>query len=199
MIGFGDRRLNKESSPRLARKLAACSTIVCVIAASVRDRAAHTNRGGHVALRLGAHRDCRNRALCKPQPLIPTFATWPRRSKAEGSKPAGEPSRASSGAIPKHSIAWRVPRRHRKLGRKRLGRRGRAGFLVRSSGAAGPCRLQSHQHRRQHDRPPHPAPRSLRLGGGAARRPREPAGLKAERGAVRSRRAPIGATALRAT
>ena len=31
----------------------------------------------------------------------------------------------------------------------------------RSAGASG---LQDHQHRRQHDRPPHPAPRGVRLG-----------------------------------
>ena len=34
LIGFADRRLNKESSPRLARKLAGVLAIVCVIAAA---------------------------------------------------------------------------------------------------------------------------------------------------------------------
>ena len=199
LIGFADRRLNKESSSRLARKLAGVLAIVCVIAAAsatglLIQIAAGTLPYGWALTAIAA-----SSALCKPQPLYPRSrrgrSARKRRARSRPARRLAHRRARSRNA----RLRWRVPRRHRKLGRKRLGRRGRAGFLVRSSGAAGPCRLQSHQHRRQHDRPPHPAPRSVRLGSGAARRPREPAGLKAERGAVRSRRAPIGATALRAT
>ena len=52
-------------------------------------------------------------------------------------------------------------------------------FWMAIGGPARRRRLQGDQHRRQHDRPSHAAPRGLRLGGGAARRSRQPAGVAA--------------------
>ena len=177
LIGFADRRLNKESSSRLARKLAGVLAIVCVIAAAsatglLIQIAAGTLPYGWALTAIAASTLFASRSLY-------THVRDVAEALESGGLEAGrravsrivgrDPDTLDCGGVCRAAIE--------SLGRKRLGRRGRAGFLVRSSGAAGPCRLQSHQHRRQHDRPPHPAPRSLRLGSGAARRPREPAGL----------------------
>ncbi len=198
LISLADRRLNKESSARLSRKLAG------VLVHHLRNRAACAMglliqiAAGKLPYGWALTAIAASSALRKPQPLHPR----PRRGRgARNGRARRRQARglAYCGARSRNArLRRRLPRGHRKLGRKRLRWRGSAGFLVPGFGAAGPRRLQSHQHRRQHDRPPHAAPRSIRLGGGAAGRPREPAGLAAERGAVRSRRGLIGATALRA-
>ena len=85
-----------------------------------------------------------------------------------------------------------LPRGDRIAGGEFLRRRRRAGALVRAPGVAGAARLQGDQHRRLHDRPPDAAPSRLRLGGGAARRSRQPARQAGSRAADRPRRA-VGA------
>ena len=61
-----------------------------------------------------------------------------------------------------------------------LGRRRRAGVLDGGRRIAGRRGLQGGQYRRQHDRPSHGAASRLRLGGGAARRPGQPARVAPE-------------------
>ena len=59
-------------------------------------------------------------------------------------------------------------------------------FWLAVGGLAGRRGLQGDQHRRQHDRPPHAAPRRFRLRRRKARRSRQPAGVAALRAADRS-------------
>ena len=80
----------------------------------------------------------------------------------------------------------RRARRDREPGREFLRRRRRAAVLDRARRARRRRALQGDQHRRQHDRPPERALRRVRLGGGAARRSRQPAGLAACRALARS-------------
>ena len=69
-------------------------------------------------------------------------------------------------------------------------RGGGAGVLDGGARAAGCRGLQGDQHRRQHDRASHGAASRLRLGGGAARRSRQPAGVAAGGGPARRGRLP---------
>ncbi len=99
----------------------------------------------------------------------------PRRAVAQHRRPRHRDARRSG----------RRPRGDRKPCREFLRWRRRAGAV------AGHCRtpwrrtLQGDQHRRQHDRPPHAALPSVRLGGGAARRSGQLAGVAALGAAAR--------------
>ena len=111
---------------------------------------------------------------------------WPPRSRRAASRPAAPRYRTSSAANRSARRSRRRPRRHRKPRREFLRRRGRAGVVAGHRRSSRRRALQSHQYRRQHDRPPHAALRGVRLGGGAARRSRQSAGV-APRGAVARR------------
>ena len=108
------------------------------------------------------------------------------RQKPRGGAARGLDDRRTQPGRPRRS--GRRARRDRESRGEFLRRRGRAGLLDRARRARRRGALQGGQHRRQHDRPQGRALRRLRLGGGAARRSRQPARLPPRRAVARSRR-----------
>ena len=143
----------------------------------------------------GARRQHADRAA---QPAPARRARSRRRSSATASPPAARRWRRSSAAIPTALDEAGVAR----AAIESLAENFSDGvvapvFWMALGGPARRRRLQGDQHRRQHDRPSHAAPRSLRLGGGAARRSRQPAGVAARRRCWSSRAAALVPGALR--
>ena len=104
LIGFADRRLNKESSSRLARKLAGVLAIVCVIAAAsatglLIQIAAGTLPYGWALTAIAAS------TLFASRSLYTHVRDVAEALESGGLEGGGAPSRASSGAIPTRSIA----------------------------------------------------------------------------------------------
>ena len=101
---------------------------------------------------------------------------------------------AVSRIVGRRSASARRARRRaggdRKPYRERLRWRRGTGLLVPRARSAGPRSLQSDQHRRQHDRPPQPPSRGVRLGGGAVRRSGQSAAVATDGIAVRGGGAP---------
>ena len=150
-------------------------------------------RGGRVAGGGGARADRRRpgreHAPGAAEPRGRTWRRWRGRWRRGACRPGGRRWGGSSGAT------WRAWTRRRWRGRRwRAWRRTsptgwwRRSFWMAVLGLAGRRGLQGDQHRRQHDRASHGAAPRLRLGGGAARRPRQPAGVAAGGGAAGRRR-----------
>ena len=185
LIDALDRGLNAGSDVR--RRIAGILTVAVLVAAS-----AGAGLAAELALRgwVGFCRDRRARidpaGAAEPRPARSGRRRCPRARRARR-RPGGggahrrarsaEPGRGGSGAG-----------RGREPGGEFLGRGGRAGLLAVDRRVAGGRRLQGDQYRRQHDRPSLRAVSRLRVGGGAGRRPGQPAGLAADRRAPDRRR-----------
>ena len=187
LISLLDRTLNRSGDSEAYRRLAGILALAIIVSAAVAAAILVDAR-----LCLDPVRDCRRRRRGKQ----PSGAAKPRRAcrgSRHGARNRRRDRRAQGGLDDRRARSRaarrgrRVARRHREPGREFLRRRRRAGLLAGDRRPAGGGRLQGRQHRRQHDRPPQPAPSLVRLGVGALRRSDQPAGLAAERPADRRR------------
>ena len=103
----------------------------------------------------------------------PAVATSLQQGGLLAGRAIGAPDRRPRSREPRR--AWRGARGDRIAGREFQRRRRGTRAVVRGVRPPRPLFLQDRQHARQHDRLPLAAPSRLRLGGGAARRCREPA------------------------